>query len=160
MTSKEIESNASVLVLAGSETTATLLSGAVYYLCKSPQALQKLKEEIRERFPKEDDISLTVLPQLKYLSACVDETLRIYPPVAATMPRLCPAGGAMVCGKFVPGGTSVGVNQYAANRSSSNFSRPDEFIPERWLGDARFETDSRAAMQPFALGSRNCIGRK
>src|SRR2546423_11613776 len=51
------------------------------------------------------------------------------------------------------------MQQYAAYRLESNFRRPDEFLPQRWLGDAEFADDDRAVMQPFAVGPRNCIGR-
>lgn len=44
--------------------------------------------------------------------------------------------------------------------SPSNFTDPDSFIPERWLGDPRFDGDDKAALQPFQVGPRNCIGRK
>lgn len=43
-------------------------------------------------------------------------------------------------------------------RSPDFFSLADEFHPERWLDDARFENDQRQASQPFAVGPRNCIG--
>ena len=51
------------------------------------------------------------------------------------------------------------MQQYASNRLESNFHRPDEFLPQRWLGDAEFANDDRAVMQPSAVGPRNCIGR-
>jgi len=44
--------------------------------------------------------------------------------------------------------------------SAANFSRPNEFIPERWMNDPRFENDDRAALQPFSYGPRNCFGKK
>lgn len=44
-------------------------------------------------------------------------------------------------------------------RSPENFVLPDSFIPERWLGDARFANDRKDAFQPFLFGARNCIGR-
>lgn len=44
--------------------------------------------------------------------------------------------------------------------NDEQFAQPDSFIPERWLGDPRFENDNRSALQPFSFGPRNCIGRK
>lgn len=46
------------------------------------------------------------------------------------------------------------------NRSTKHFYLPDEFIPERWLDDPRFANDDKEAMQPFAVGPRNCLGKK
>ena len=57
--------------------------------------------------------------------------------------------------------TAVGVQQWSTTRSERNFYKANEFIPERWidLGDERFLNDNKAALQPFSLGPRNCIGR-
>jgi averantin hydroxylase len=57
------------------------------------------------------------------------------------------------------------VPQFATHRSPQNFHRPDDFLPERFLPaddpaySVEFANDDRAALQPFALGPRNCIGR-
>jgi cytochrome P450 len=61
--------------------------------------------------------------------------------------------------------TIVSVHQSGAYRSASNFHLPNNFIPERWLPDAKnkpsspFYHDNRAVVQPFSVGPRNCIGR-
>ena len=49
----------------------------------------------------------------------------------------------------------------ALSLSATNFHRPRDFVPERWLDDAppEFANDDRAALQPFSVGTRNCIGR-
>lgn len=161
MTKAEMVSNASVLVLGGSETTATLLSGTTYLLLKNPEVLKKLNEEVRSAFKDEDEIDLLSVGKLDYMLAVLDEGMRVYPPVPNQGNRVVPAGGAMVAGKWVPGGTSLQVMQYAANHSPSNFTRPDDFVPERWLANppAEFANDDRAARAPFSLGPRNCIGR-
>ncbi len=84
----------------------------------------------------------------------------MYPPAPGTFPRTVPPGGAIICGIFVPGGYSVGVNQSAITRSEENFKFPNEFHPERWMGDERFASDRRKACQPFSYGPRNCIGKR
>lgn len=38
------------------------------------------------------------------------------------------------------------------------FRNPDEFVPERWLGDPTYKDDIRDAHQPFGVGTRNCLG--
>ena len=56
---------------------------------------------------------------------------------------------------------SVGVHQWSSHHSAANFASPDTFAPERWLPDApeRYHGDKRAALQPFSLGPRGCLGR-
>ncbi|KAK6854491.1 toxin biosynthesis cytochrome P450 monooxygenase [Apiospora arundinis] len=148
-----------VLIVAGSETTATALTGATYLLLENPETLKRLTAEIKDRFNSEDDITIQGTAELPYLNAVVQESLRLCPPGPAVFPRVVPEGGRVVCGQFVPGGFTVGVHQLAADRSSLNFADPEAFVPERWLGDLRFGKDDKAACQPFSHGPRNCIGK-
>ncbi|TEA10390.1 Cytochrome P450 monooxygenase aclL [Colletotrichum sidae] len=159
MSMAEIYAAAQVLIVAGSETTATALTTATAYLCENPAALERLTAEVRETFAGEDDISIQSTARLGYLNAVVEEALRLGPPGPGTFPRVVPDGGRTICGDFVPGGYSVGVHHLAVNRSPRNFRDHDGFRPERWLGDARFESDARTAAQPFSFGPRNCIGK-
>ena len=55
--------------------------------------------------------------------------------------------------------TSVGVHHWSAYQSAQNFRKPEQFIPERWLGDEEFADDDRSALQAFSLGPRNCLGK-
>ncbi|KAL9085467.1 MAG: hypothetical protein Q9165_007617 [Trypethelium subeluteriae] len=179
MTKGEMLNNAAVLVFAGSDTVATLTSGMTYLLSKHPDKLAKLTQEIRSTYKSSDDMDLINVGQLKYLPAVMDESLRVYPAVPVQIARIVPNGGAMINGKFVPAGvsvynpsqivihqannskTSVNVQQHPSYHLESNFYRPDDFIPERWLEnrDPVFQNDDRAAHQPFGVGPRNCIGK-
>jgi len=87
MSRAEIEATSGILVLGGSETTATLLSGTLYYLLQNPRVKQKLLTEVRESFIKEDEINITSVNSLLYLRATLDEAMRIYPPVTLGSPR-------------------------------------------------------------------------
>ncbi|KAK6062962.1 cytochrome P450 [Seiridium cupressi] len=159
LTVREVASNASVLIMAGSETTATLLSGATFLLTTHPEALKKLELEVRSSFKAESEITLTSVSNLHYMLACLNETLRCYPPVATGMPRCVPKGGAMVAGRFIPEGVTTAVWQWAINHEPRCWTDPYGFHPERFLGDPKFEKDNLDAMQPFSTGPRNCIGK-
>jgi cytochrome P450 len=158
----DLFSNAPILIIAGSETTATLLSGATFYLLKHPRIYDALVKEIRSTFQQTSDITLTRLSEAKYLLAVLDETLRLYPPVPITLSRVTPPQGTTIAGQYVPGNYIVGVSQYAAYHSPLNFHRPEEFIPERFSrsGDDEWKNDRRDALKPFSFGLRNCVGRK
>lgn len=156
---QELVSNSSVLIIAGSETTATLLSGVTYHLLRSSASLKKLVDEVRGAFKSEDEINVTTVQRLKYMLAVLDEGFRMYPPVPIGLPRRTGPTGDTICGKWVPPNTTVSVNQWATNQSSKNFALPQLFIPERFLDDPRFASDDKSALQPFSVGPRNCLGR-
>jgi cytochrome P450 len=107
LTPSEIDANAAVFVLAGSETTAALLSGCVYYLLRHRDKYLRLIREIRGAFNKASDINLSAIAAMPYLNAVLLETMRIYPPIPAMLPRIVPKGGAFVNGQYVPGGVSI-----------------------------------------------------
>ncbi|CAI7662150.1 unnamed protein product [Penicillium glandicola] len=155
----EMVTNGSTLIIAGSETTATLLSGVTYLLLRNPRVLAKLQHEVRSAFTKEEEINLESCNKLEYCLAVLTETLRVYPPVAVGLPRIVDAQGDMIAGNWVPGGTVVSVSHLAASHSPTNFTDAEQFIPERHLDDPRFVNDNKNAMQPFSFGPRNCIGR-
>jgi cytochrome P450 len=107
MSKAEIAVNSATFVLAGSETTATLLSGTTFLLLKNPAALKKLTDEVRSTFANEDEIDFKSASSLKYLIACLKEGFRVYPPVPVGLARVVPHGGDYVMGHFVPGGVSI-----------------------------------------------------
>lgn len=102
LTRGEMDSNSSLFMIAGTETTATLLSGLTYLLCKNPDTLRSLVEEIRGAFSSEEKMSMEAIAALPYLNACMKEALRLYPPVPAGLPHLTPSNGSTICGEFVP----------------------------------------------------------
>ncbi|KAJ4291290.1 hypothetical protein N0V88_006293 [Collariella sp. IMI 366227] len=150
---------AAILIIGGSETTATLLSGVTYFLLTNPEAMKKLTAEIRRTFKSEDEIDFASVSVLPYLLACLDEALRMYPPVPAGLPRVVPKGGATIVGNYVPEGNIVAVHQWAMYHNDEHFKDPFVFHPERWLGDPAFASDHKEAFQPFHLGPRNCLGK-
>ncbi|KAL9108200.1 MAG: hypothetical protein Q9187_008323, partial [Circinaria calcarea] len=159
MTLDEIKKSFDVVLIAGSETTATMLSGTTYHLMNNKPALQRLAAEIRAAFNTEEDITILSTSKLHYLNAVIQEGLRIYPPVPTILPRYTLPEGDVINGHFIPGNTQVGVSHWASTHSLKNFRDPYKFVPERWLDDPRYADDNKAALQPFSLGPRNCIGK-
>ncbi|KIW25940.1 uncharacterized protein PV07_09074 [Cladophialophora immunda] len=161
MSREEIQATFNVLMIAGSETTATSLAGCIYLLQKHPEVRQKLHAEIRNTFRDDKEITMLSVGHLMYLDAVVEESLRLYPPVPIALNRTTPPEGAAICGHWVPGNVAVGIPQFAAYTSPLNFVEPDSFAPERMLRDhdVKFDKDHKAVLQPFSTGPRNCIGR-
>lgn len=144
--------NAQTILAAGSETTATLLSGVTFLLLKNPSVHARLIQEIRGRFNSAGEITFAAVEKLEYTIAVLQEALRYYPPVPTGFPRVAPRGGDTVSGRYMPEGTVVYVSQHATNHSPRNFTEPDSFLPERWLGDAseKFRNVSSGLYSPAA----------
>ena len=108
LTRAEIEPNCSTLVVAGSETTATLLHGVTYYLLRNPNVLAKTVAEVRGSFTADAEIDLLSVGKLEYMLAVLNEALRMYPPVPQGLPRRIEgADGDVVAGRWVPPGVSL-----------------------------------------------------
>ncbi|KAF4840775.1 Trichothecene C-15 hydroxylase [Colletotrichum siamense] len=158
LTPIELRDNSVLLTTAGSETTATTLAATTYFLATHPEALQKLNDEVRSAFKSEDEIDVNSVQNLPYMLAVLKEAMRVHPAVAISLPRSTPRSGAQVAGEHIPGGTTLGIWQYALYHDPTKFLYPDSFIPERWLDDKRFENDAKHMHQPFSYGPRNCLG--
>ncbi|KAK3339876.1 cytochrome P450 ClCP1 [Lasiosphaeria hispida] len=157
-----LQSNAAILVAAGSETTATVLSGVTYLLLCNPDVMEKLKLEVRSAFKSADEITLASANQLPYMLACLSEALRRYPPVPSNLVREVAEGGATIAGHFLPGKTMVECQPWSMNHSTSHWEDPWSFRPERFLHSeegAFGSKDVTEALQDFSVGPRNCIGR-
>ncbi|KAI1747498.1 cytochrome P450 [Xylaria castorea] len=137
MTRRECELELAVQVPAGSETSTTAIRGIMLHLLSSPQAYQKLRDEIMVGI-NEGRISSPITNEeakrLSYLQAVINEGLRMVPPAITGFPKKVPAGGDMICGRFVPGGTDIFVNLWSMLRNKEVFGDDAEvFRPERFL---------------------------
>jgi cytochrome P450 len=103
MTKLEIMKNSGILIIAGSETTATLLSGVTFFLLKNPRTYEKVRAEVRGAFSAAKEMTLTSTSRLLYLHACLNEALRLYPPVPIALPRRTGPEEAIIDGHFIPG---------------------------------------------------------
>ena len=199
MTDKEIHENSKSLIIAGSETSSTALSGVVNFLLGCPRCLSKLTEEVRDTFEAESEITAVRVGGLSYLTAALQEAIRIYPSVPDGIRRIVPNGGDFVGEEFIPGGgklirfliscnlanhylsitsistlirflsqITVSMSMLGTHRSPANFTRPMEYVPERWLNSqvsdsqcqsCEFDGDNKLAFGGFSTGSRNCIGQ-
>lgn len=98
----EYKDTVQTMILAGSETTATLLSGVTYLLLSNPDKMEKVVKEVRSAFDTEGEIEFLSVNKLEYLLACLNEALRMYPPTPDAFPRRTGQTPEMVCGKVVP----------------------------------------------------------
>ena len=104
---QELYANSTLLVLAGSESTASGLAGMTFHLLKHPETLKKAIDEVRSEFSVEKEITTESVKRLPYLAAVVSEGLRMYPPFPEGLPRTVPKQGATICNQWVPGGVRI-----------------------------------------------------
>ncbi|PYI01030.1 benzoate 4-monooxygenase cytochrome P450 [Aspergillus sclerotiicarbonarius CBS 121057] len=155
----EIEAEATILLDAGSDTTAIALTNVLYYLIKHPNTLNKLREEVSDVLTDEEIAPYTKVKSLPYLKACLDESLRLSPPVPRGLERKTPPQGMEILGEQIAGNVTVSVSAYIAHRDPTLFPNPDSYMPERWLDESEATKDMRAAFIPFTTGVRACLGR-
>lgn len=83
----------------------------------------------------------SVITDLPYLDACLKEALRLHPPFCLPFERIVPATGMTVSGRYLPPGTTVGMNPWVINRNRQVFGEDaDMWRPKRWLSDAHSHT--------------------
>ncbi|KAI0821898.1 high nitrogen upregulated cytochrome P450 monooxygenase 2 [Trametes gibbosa] len=162
-------------VIAGADTTSSALTSIFFCLLTHPEAYRRLREEI-DRFypPGEDPCNLQHHLDMHYLSAVINEGMRVWPPVPSGVQRLVPRDGpgATFGTRYFPPGTAVKLHSYSILHDPRNFSpHTTDFWPERWLlaaGRVSF-TDSgiheasfvhnEMAFAPFSHGPMNCVGK-
>ncbi|CZR56893.1 related to isotrichodermin C-15 hydroxylase (cytochrome P-450 monooxygenase CYP65A1) [Phialocephala subalpina] len=165
LTIRELHATAPLLIIAGSQTIVTVLSGITSYLAKNPQKLAFLTREVRESFRNENEITVSAGKDLGYLNAVLNEGLRLCMPAAGGLNRLTPPGGGTVAGYSLPGNIHVNVQPLSIHLSPRYFHDPTSFIPERWLPEvatdptSAYYNDRRSSVLPFSTGPRSCIGK-
>ncbi|CAG8109221.1 unnamed protein product [Penicillium olsonii] len=154
----ELGAETSILLDAGSETTAIALTHLLYYLIKNPACFLKLREEVSGAITGDKVAPYSKVKNLPYLKACIEESLRLSPPLPRGLERVTPPSGARIIGEFIPGNVGVSVPAYVAHRDPNLFPEPEAFLPERWLNNENIGK-MRDAFIPFSAGGRACVGR-
>lgn len=164
----ELFGECELLTIAGSDTTSIVLSAAFFYLARRPEIQAKLANEVLSTFSSYDEIrSGSKLQSCKYLTAFLQEAMRMTPPVSAEPSREVLPGGTTVEGHFIPAGQHVSTGLYCLSYNKDVYPKPFNFRPERWLV-ADNEKDGSSADDvalaesgfcAFSYGSRGCVGK-
>lgn len=153
MTVTQLIDEIKILFTAGYETTANALTFTLYLLAKYPNIQAKVYDEI-VGIEAETAIAVEQLQKMTYINAVVNESMRLYPPAWITDRQNIVDD---TIGTYhIKKETLVGISFYELHRNPKYWVNPDEFNPERFLGDQK-----RHSMQyfyPFGAGPRMCIG--
>lgn len=151
----EMVAECALLLNAGSDTTTIVLVGTMFLLTKWRRATDKLRKELDDALGDEQGVpAFDSVKNLPYLRACVDEAMRMRPPLRGGLPRVTPPEGMVIDGEWIAGGTTVSVPTYSLHHEPELFEDPWTYKPERWL-----EEDAGNLQQvfiPFSAGGRGC----
>lgn len=104
MTDYEIISNANLYFAASTETVMTVLMALTYLVIRGSRVMAKLAAEIRDKLPNKISITIKGFSHLEYLTACIREALRKYPPIAESLPAIVPRAGQRISRQRILGG--------------------------------------------------------
>ena len=116
---------ATALIVAGTDTTAVTLTYLVWAVLSSAAVHKALNEELEGLTEGYTDADLEAL---SYLTAVIDETLRLYGAAPGGLPRTVPEGGRILNGYFFPEGSTVTTQAYTLHRDPSLFPNPDRCV--------------------------------
>lgn len=145
-----------VILVAGSEPSATTMEWALSLLLNHPETMNKVRAEIDTCVGQDKLVNESDASKLKYLQMVLMETLRLYPPAPLMLPHES-SNDCNVCGFDIPKGTMLLVNLWALHRDPNLWKDPTRFVPERFeegeLGGGEIYN-----MIPFGVGRRSCPG--
>ncbi|KAL3482698.1 cytochrome P450 [Aspergillus germanicus] len=153
-----LQGDARLLVIAGSDTTAITLTHLFYYLITVPGLMERVRDEVAGCMESDGGFSNLRLQKAELFNACINETLRLHPPVPSGVPRQSPSQAVQVANMWIPPRTLIKMPWYVMGRDEAYFPRASEFIPERFSTRPELLL-RRDAWTPFSSGPYNCIGK-
>ena len=155
MSEKQLRDEVLITFFAGHETTAQLLTWAWYLFAKHPEVEERFHAELAEVLG-ERELGADDVEELGYTRMVMDETLRLYSPVAMM------ARDALeedeVGGYQVPEGCIVTLSPYMTHRHRDFWERPLDFYPDHFAPE-QVKSRPRYAYYPFGAGQRTCLGK-
>lgn len=151
-TEKSLSEDARTLIVAGSETSATVLASALFYLAKFPRVLKKLQAQIDDIIPTPADWTYEKAKSIAYLDNVIDETQRLKPALLTGGYRRTPPEGIQIDEQFIPGNVSVIVPIQLIQTHPRYWKQSMDFIPERFGERSAEMRTSEAPYMPFSQG--------
>jgi cytochrome P450 len=154
LSDEAIRNEATVIFLAGHETTANTLAFAWFLVSQAPAVQARLHRELDHVLGNRPP-TLADVPNLAYTRAVIEETLRLYPPIPILARQAL--ADDVIEGQKVPKNSLLMVVPYLLHRKRTLWHRPDHFMPERFLPGGS-GVPSKWAYLPFSIGPRTCAG--
>lgn len=157
----QLNADARLMIVAGSDTTHATLTWLVWELCANPDVQAKLRKVTDEMAPEKSFLETDDLKNCPLLDGAINEALRLHPAVPSGMSRETPPEGlTLPDGTYIPGETIMWVPVHTVQRDARSFPSPLAFMPERWTDQAPEYVQDKRAFLPFSQGVYNCVGQK
>ena len=154
-TDRELVDELITLIVAGYETSAGTLNWAWYLLAGHPEVEARALAEANQALDNLSGLDISVINQLEYIQALLEETLRLYPPVWIYSRR------SLVDDELtdfdVPADTDIFLSPFVLHRTEKYWPDPERFDPDRFGANAAYKKGDRP-YYPFSLGPRRCLG--
>ncbi|XP_012999667.2 cytochrome P450 4B1 isoform X1 [Cavia porcellus] len=154
----DLRAEVDTFMFEGHDTTTSGISWFLYCMALYPEHQQRCREEAREILGDQDSFKWDDLGKMTYLTMCIKECFRLYPPVPQVYRQLSKPVD-FVDGRSLPAGSLISLHIYALHRNSAVWPDPEVFDP------LRFSPENASGRHPFAFipfsaGPRNCIGQQ
>ncbi|XP_051131265.1 carotene epsilon-monooxygenase, chloroplastic [Andrographis paniculata] len=146
------------MLVAGHETTGSVLTWTAYLLSKDPSSLRQAQEEVdrvlQGRLPTYEDIK-----NLKFLTRCIIESMRLYPHPPVLLRRAI-VDDVLPGNYKVNAGQDIMISVYNIHHSPQVWEKADDFLPQRFDLDGPVPNESNTDFKfiPFSGGPRKCVG--
>ncbi|KAF2795827.1 putative benzoate 4-monooxygenase cytochrome P450 [Melanomma pulvis-pyrius CBS 109.77] len=158
-TEASLNDDARLIIIAGSDTSATANACTLYFLAKHPHVLKKLQENLDAIMPNgAQDWSYDKIKSVVYLDDIINESLRLKPPLITGGYRVTPADGLQIDEVYIPGDVNVFVPFQLIQTDERYWQKPFDFIPERWNERKEEMGTDETLLVPFSGGVYKCPG--
>ncbi|CAG8974551.1 hypothetical protein HYALB_00005824 [Hymenoscyphus albidus] len=148
-----------LVVGAGADTTAHALTQTTFHVLDNPEVLVKLQQELQKAMPDPSEpVILSIVENLPYLSAIVNEGLRLSYGLPTRLARISPNAPLHFQDWTIPAGTPVGMTSVMMHHNERIFPNSHAFLPERWFEQPDGGRALEKYLVSFSKGSRQCIG--
>ncbi|XP_059615054.1 cytochrome P450 6j1-like [Phlebotomus argentipes] len=165
ITEELIVGQALTFITDGTETSATVMTYALYELARHPEVQKRVQEEIDRVIATHGEMTDEGITELELLDRCVHETLRMHS-VAFNMTRICTKSFELPPQFRTEGqpvtlevGTPIIIPISAIHMDPEHYDKPHVFDPDRFLEEEK-QKRNRYAFLGFGEGPRICIGMR